>query len=285
MRRVIQGIILYLLAIVILSAVLTPVACWSVSAAGWDFPARRVFNRSLMVSALLLLWPLVKFLRIEGWRRCGVTVSGVSMARILFWFAAGVGTIALLYAGQAAAGVAEWSPRLAWWQPLTFMLTAVIVSVLEETMFRGVLFCAWIADNKWRALTVMIIGSAFFATAHFIKAQNPADAVTWLTGWEIWAGMGGRFLIWRSLVMNWLTLFWTGMTLCAVTWRYKNIWLPAALHAGWVFALKTAGRLVVTEENAGSLWFAGNALEGLWPALLLAVMCALTLTVGKKEAG
>ncbi len=62
----------YLLAIVAASAVLTPLACWGAEALGWSYPVRRVFNRVIMVSALLLLWPLVKFLRVGGWRQCGL---------------------------------------------------------------------------------------------------------------------------------------------------------------------------------------------------------------------
>ncbi|MDR1304653.1 MAG: CPBP family intramembrane metalloprotease [Verrucomicrobiales bacterium] len=279
MRRVILGIIFYLLAIVIVSAVLTPVAHWATSAAGWGFPVRRVFNRTLMVGAMLLLVPLMFWWRIN-WRRCGVTVSG--WGKILPWLVVGAATIAVLYAGQAVAGVAEWSPRLEWWQPLMFLLVALIVSVLEEIMFRGVMFCAWISEHQWRTLAVAVVGSAFFATAHFIKAQNPAGEVTWLTGWQIWAEMGGHFLVWRELAMRWLTLFWTGMMLCAVTWRTGAIWAAVGLHAGWVLALKVSGRLVATHPDSGSLWFAADALEGLWPALLLLVMFLIQIAKRKS---
>jgi membrane protease YdiL (CAAX protease family) len=277
MRRVVLGILFYLLAIMVVSAVLTPLAVWATEAMGWHFPVRRVFNRVIMVGALLLLWLLVKFLRIGNWRQCGVVFGQAEFSRIPSWLAVGVGTIVVLYAGQALAGVAVWAPHLRWHQPLVFLLIGLLVGALEELMFRGVLFRAWISDNKWRTLMVAVLGSVFFATAHFIKAQNPSGGVTWLTGWQIWAEMGSHLLVWKELVMNWLTLFWTGMMLCSVTWRYGNIWPAVGLHAGWVLALKIANGLVRTQAEAGSIWFARDVLQGLWPALLLMVMCGVVL--------
>ncbi|MDR0532973.1 MAG: CPBP family intramembrane metalloprotease, partial [Verrucomicrobiales bacterium] len=285
MRRVVLGIVFYLLAIVVVSAVLTPLAAWGTEALGWHFPVKRVFNRTIMVSALLLLWPLVKFLRINSWRQCGLAVSGPALARVPWWLALGIFTIVVLYLGQWLAGVVVWDAHLVWYKPLGFLLTGLLVGVLEELMFRGVFFLAFASEDKGRTLLLAVLGSAFFATAHFIKAQNPAGEVNWLTGWLIWAEMGSHFLVWQELVMRWLTLFWTGMMLCAVSWRYGTIWAAVGLHAGWVLALKTAEGLVRTQAASGSVWFAPSVLEGLWPALLLMVMCGVTLTVKFSREG
>ena len=70
----------YLAAVIVLGALLAPPLYWAAQAlAGHGvFPAlagfkfQKFFNRAALISAVLLLWPVVRWLRIGGWRDLGV---------------------------------------------------------------------------------------------------------------------------------------------------------------------------------------------------------------------
>ena len=78
--RSVRAIILYVLCVILLGALLASWLYWlvqwlaaSFSWAEWmaRHPFRRIFNRSLMIVALVGLWPLMRSLGIRSWAHLG----------------------------------------------------------------------------------------------------------------------------------------------------------------------------------------------------------------------
>ena len=78
--RTARAIVVYALAVVVLGALLAPWLFWLVqwlaatfSWAEWmaRHPFKRIFNRSLMIVALVGLWPLLRYVGIRSWSTFG----------------------------------------------------------------------------------------------------------------------------------------------------------------------------------------------------------------------
>ncbi len=285
MRRVIVSLLLYFCAIVLLSILLTPPAWWLVDHfSPGRVPVKRVFDRTLMVAAMALLWPLVLGLRVAGLRACGLDFRRQSLYLFLPWVAVGLLIYALLVGGQIFAGAMYWQPDIKWYQPLGYALIGLLVGVLEESMFRGVFFLAFVKSGQtFRNATLAVLSSIFFATAHFLKAENPPPPVSWSTGLEIWHAMVLHLLNPQEFFMRWFTLFLLGLLLCAVAWRYGHLWAAVGLHAGLVFSLKTWNQLLENGPSGAGLWFSHDVQGGGWADIVLIVLLVLVLKSRRNE--
>ena len=279
MRRVLPALLVYFLAMILLGLVLSPPVYWAVDHF-WPghVPFKRVFNRTLMISAFVLLWPLLSYLRISSLRAWGLDFRRQALCSFWPWAILGLGTLALLVCGQILTGAVIWQPALKWSQLLTYALSGLLVGLLEEPMFRGVFFLAFIKQGRvLRNVSLACLSSIFFATAHFIKAQNPSLPVTWGSGLDVWREIGTHLANPQEFFMNWFTLLLVGLVLCALVWRQGQVWGAAGLHAGWVLALKCSGRLGEAGVPRYPHWFTTNVLSGLGADVLLLVLLVLLI--------
>lgn len=266
------GLVLFLALVVVLSMVVSPLAFWVVDYCFPDqFPFKRVFNRVLMISALLALWPLMRYWGVTRWERVGVKSWGDFPLNFLRWFFIGVLSLAILTAIRLALGVTRWDFTLTLVDALGYLLAGLAVGCLEELLFRGGLCRSFIHLSKGGQGVVVGLGSAFFATAHFLKARPLPEEVDWMTGWRTWVDMLARFDQGTLVIGQWLSLFLVGVILCVLVLRQGHLWGAVGLHAGWVFSIKVSNQLT-DGFNGSSLWFGGNVIEGLSASLMLAVM-------------
>lgn len=165
------------------------------------------------------------------------------------------------------------------------IITAGIVSVTEEILYRGAIFSGLARYGNYTV--ALILTSLLYGTVHFIDFPPlPAGmAVSWLSAFTVLAGCFDQFtdpLILDSLFS--LTLL--GLLLGLLRWHYGNILLCIGLHAGIVCANKIIS--YSTDFRSGSPYsFLVNTydhqtgvLASFW--LLLACLLCYTLTIRKR---
>ena len=105
------------------------------SLARFDFET--YFHRALLIAALILLWPLLRALRIGSWRGLALERNPRAWADLAIGFA--IAAIPLLCCGLVIIALHIYSLRNAFlWQKMpTVLVAASIVPVLEELLFRG----------------------------------------------------------------------------------------------------------------------------------------------------
>lgn len=239
MKRVFGSVILWLLFIILVSGWLTPWIYWSLQEiTSHSFPVRRIFNRVLLVSALIGLWPLIRFWGVTSLKSVGVQKFN-SSKKWIDGFAIGLLTMGALGLLHLYTGAHIIEKSLSFQKSFLFLLMALGVGIVEEFLFRGVLFLGAARFFSSKQLITWAIGiNFFFALVHFLKAPDVASPVTWKTGWVIWSNIWPAWnedMLWRFLV-----LWEVGLLLCSAVWRTRTIWLSAGIHAGWVFLLKSA---------------------------------------------
>lgn len=289
MKRILLGLLLFFGGIIFLSAFITPWAYLGVEHFfQGEAPFRRVFNRVLMISALVLLWPLAKFWGIIKWSEIGLVKNAGAGKELLEWLGWGLVTVGGLFVLQLLTGQRVWGWRgedAVVWKVLGFGLSAGLIGFLEEILFRGVLFLALLrlikGEGDGRVVALAVVTSIFFSTTHYLKAVNPVGEIGWFSGVEAWGFMLMELGNMEMLALRWISLFLVGLVLCALAYRSGTLWGCMGLHAGWVLGLKTFNQATEWKGASGSWWFQPDVLSGLAAEVMLLGLLGMILWRGK----
>jgi len=242
------------------------------SLARFDFES--YFHRALLIAALILLWPLLRALRIGGWRGLALEKNPRAGADLAIGFAIAVIPILCCGAIIIALHIYSLRPAFLWQKMPTVLVAASIVPVLEELLFRG--FILGVLLRSFSRLGALLLTSGLFSIVHFLKApdQTPNDAVRWFSGFDSIAHSFGQFANPMLLAAGFLTLFAIGCILADARLQTSSLWLPIGLHAGWIFANGTFSKAAHREALALP-WLGKDLLVGIVPLILALASWAL----------
>ena len=223
----------YVLAVVLLGALLAPqlhtLGQWALAKGIFDSgplesvkdsveraKITRYFNRAVMLAALLLAWP---FLRWIGIRREGnwlqLRKNPNPLGQFGFGFGLAAGTLLLLGAIYVGIGWYRWNDEA---KPLYRMILSSIgpglsVAFLEEFLFRGVLLALIL--RTLRPFPALVFLSSFFAIVHFLKPPEKLKLppVEWDTGFWLLTKIFGQLGSVDFLLAELVLLFCVGWVL------------------------------------------------------------------------
>jgi len=242
-------------------------------------PYTKFFDRSRWFCVLLILPFLFWKCRITSFQAAGfVRPFAITAAS---WFAYGIGMIAIIYASSSALGAIQLRPDASISGFVSnlgnALLAGILVGVLEEAVFRGLVFRMFYTAMK--PIPAIILSSAFFAILHF---KAPADVLTDSSPQEI--GLyEGFFTAWAmisALVTEFdftylASIFLVGILLHQVFLLSSNLWANATLHAGWVFTIKAVGGAFQTSPAANAFTGTTRVADGYLVIVVLIGFCAI----------
>lgn len=276
-------LLVYLAATTILGAALAPLlffgAQWLTAHGLLMFLARHdfesFFHRALLVSAVALLWPLIRSLRIKGWRNLGIEPNSHAArdAGVGFLIAA----VPLLCCAISLIVYNFYGIRhsVAWLSLGPLVLAAAVVPIIEELLFRGLILGVLLRRNA--PLFAVIATSALFSIVHFLKAPDattPADHVNWSSGFVSLANAFWQFREPMLVLAGFTTLFLLACILADARIATRSLWLPIGLHAGWIL---TSGVFNKVARRGGDAlpWLGKNLLVGIVPLTIALISWAL----------
>jgi uncharacterized protein len=278
---VLTGLLFYALGVLCASVVATYPVFVIVQTLGWESAEfAKVFELLMKLSALVGLWPLLKFTSSAEPANWGYSLRDVRPAAQLAWGACfGVATLLALSAALVMLGVRTVKPELPGMSGLaaivaSAVVSAVIIALLEETWFRGVLHGTLARAHG--AVAAVLVTAPLYALVHFIRTDYRVDPgqLGWRSGWEAFGNSFHRFAD-PGIVDTLLALFTVGVLLGLVRIRSGNVLACIGIHAGWVAAIKITKRLTYDDPNA-PLAFLTGSYDGvigygatIWFALIL----------------
>ncbi len=268
-----------------------------------DFPT--FFNRALMLSALVLLFPLMGWLRLgrgpgsfrdtpwslrlpdsvvilnsgqplkrnpQGWWQAGTGfVIAAGLLLLSGWLMLQAGCFMWKDAAASTKGALNRFPQaIDWGKAVKGALPgALIVAVIEELLFRGVLLGIFLRAMKPAPAIASL--SFLFAFVHFLSPPPLArvpDPEAANAGFILLGQIFSRFADPLSMVSRFSILAMVGVVLAYARYRTASLWLPVGLHAGWVFGIGIfkAATWPVAGLPEVVRWLVGlSLLEGLLP--------------------
>lgn len=277
----------YIIGVFAVGALLAPWLFHCVQWAAGEFPAlkslasqpfHRYVNRSLLVVALVALWPLLRALGIADRRALGFVSLSTARRSLGLGLALGFGSLLLAAALMALADVRGFNSSLAAPVLLKLLVTATLsaltVALLEEFLFRGVVFGA--LRRVWPLWPALLASSALYSAVHFLARVAHTGPVEWTSGLALLPGMLGGLSVFETLVPAALTLVLGGVALGLAYQRTGNLWFAIGLHAGWVFWLKVFKTVTVAGAAApSSFWGTEKLLDGWLACLIMAAVVGI----------
>jgi hypothetical protein len=276
--RTSKAIGLYAVAVVLLGALLAPWLFWTLQTLVAHVPAvgslarqpfHRIFDRAILIVAFAGLWPLLHSVGFRSWSDLGFVKADGGWRHVLVGFALGLGSFALLIIIEVGMGSRsvnfDKSTAQMTGAVLRFLVTGIVVALIEETFFRGALQGA--LQRGMNVVAAVIVASVIYSALHFVKPTRvniPADQVAWSSGLACLSGSVTRSIGERDILVGFVTLFLAGCILGLAYARTRALYLSIGLHAGWVLANELArwlGAYQIIEDKAA------------WP--VLAVLLAL----------
>jgi len=272
-------ILAYLAATVLLGALLAPPLFWlgqAVAARGVltflaETEFQKFFNRAVLVAAIALLWPATRWLRIGGWSELGLEPDPRWWRRFLTGFAVAALVVGAMAAVYVALDIYDWKKRdLPWIALPRLLLSALIIALLEEALFRGAIFGLF--RRSMRPIVALFAVTFIFAAVHFLKPNDGVviTEVRWDSGFALLPHVFHQFGEPMTLLAGFTTIFTLGWVVGAATLRTRSLWLGIGFHAGLVFVKMSFSKF--TKRQAEHLPWVGDKLEiGLVPVAALAL--------------
>jgi membrane protease YdiL (CAAX protease family) len=259
-------------------------------------PFHRYLSRSIQVSALVLLLPLLRSLRIRSLRAFSLVPNPRPFRDLRVGMAAGLLCMALMIPCFLRFGACTLSSE--WKATLVHALpgvagTAVAVALLEEFLFRGVLL------GLLRQVVVpsvaVFLAAIPFAILHFFNLPRAGvgggiggggESVNWLSGLSSLAQVISSLPPWPLLLWGGATLFLAGLLLGWLTVRTGSLYSAIGLHGVWILGQQLFNKVSVFESDTvallpliGPSQCSGAVPTGLIPlgALLLGGFLAVVL--------
>jgi uncharacterized protein len=261
-----QRLLLFVLFVLALTALLSP---WFALGADWlahqwpvieRYPFSRIFNRTFMISGIILFFCCRRFLKIGRLSDLGIiTLRKGNRDLIAGWLLA-VGSMTALIVAMTVADVFEAHFRYSLSQSLSRVASAlasgIFAGVLEEIFFRGILFKGLLQNG--RPVRAFILANLFYSALHFVKPGESyfLDEFAPLAGFRHLFYTFTPFLEPLPLLPGMFGLFLIGVVLSYAFLRTGNLYLAIGLHAGWVFSLKSI-RIAGTYRRDDLGWLFG----------------------------
>jgi membrane protease YdiL (CAAX protease family) len=266
---------IYIAVVFIGGALLAPWLYWLAQPLAHEFPKiasspfHRFVHRSLLGLALIGLWPLLKSLGAASLREAGLVWPAGQWRRVGGGFLFGFISLALVAGAAVLSGARHWnpmmSPRLLAQRLAGIALTAVVVAVLEELLFRGGVYGLLRKVFNWGF--ALLLSSMVYAMVHFMEPARLVGAVTWHSGLELLPQMLGGFGDPRAVVPGFFSLTLAGLLLGWAYQRTGNLCFSIGLHAGWIFWLKSYGMLTTAAAGSNVWWWGTSKLIDGWFAM------------------
>jgi membrane protease YdiL (CAAX protease family) len=251
--------------------------------ANTDF--QRFFNRSILLSAFLLLVPLLRWVGLDRLQDLGLRKNPRRLQHVVGGFLVSACTMSALGALLVGLDICELKNPLPWHLLPPIFLTAVSVACIEEALFRGAIL--GLVRQTISTVPAAISVSALFSIVHFLNpAKEQIAVVHWYSGFELLPQAFWKFSDPLTVLGGFITIGILGLILAQATIRTCSLWLGIGVHSGLVFA-KMGFNKVTKKVHDVTPWFGGDITIGFGSVLVLLLLWFLVWKIylrGKSDS-
>ena len=269
------------------AVVLAPFVAVAVARLGFHFPFPRIFDRVVMIGLVLVLILGAQDLKLVSLLRTGFAGPVANLAFTARGLLVALGVMAVLF---LVASVIEGFPPASHATRLLpkYVLSAVVIAVVEEAFFRAFLFGGM--EGDFGSTGALIVSSTIYALAHLVRAPGHFYATTL----DLTVGVRTLGLSFSQLsaplsaLPTLIGLFLLGVVLAEAFILTGTVWFSVGLHAGFVIGAKLWPKMMVTRRGLPG-WLAGWGRQPLisgaaaWVAALAVLLLLRALAGTRRE--
>lgn len=257
----------------------------------WKFD--KIISRSTLVFLLLSIYPLMRWLGLDK-SDIGYARPALFLKQLLQGLGLGLLTLLPVLLALWLLGVNAVDPYRDWGLANTVkalglsLLFALLISLTEEPLFRGVLLTG--LAQKTGRYAAMLASAVYYASLHFLRGKGDfsPDTVQWYSGFPlIGKAFGNLFDI--KVLSAWLALFVVGLFLAMLRTRIpQGLGLCIGCHAGWVWQIKMTKAIFDPDMNSPYAYLVSSydgvigPLVSTWMLLALAAWWAYGRLAGQR---
>ena len=252
--------LLVLLVAISLSCLL---AFFVIKGVGDVVPFQKIISKSTQLLLILSIFPTMKLLNIDK-EQLGFAARPIFLKQLSQGLVLGLLTLLPIFVILYIAKINVLDTTVHWTLGLVVaklaysLFLALIISLIEEPLFRGILITG--LSKKMPVVLAIIISAIYYASLHFLDNNIviPAQDVHLFSGFAL---LGGAFANVFNPIMfsSILSLMTVGIFLGIVRTQIKtSLGLCIGCHACWVWQIKMSKSLFDTNMLSDYLYLVGN---------------------------
>jgi membrane protease YdiL (CAAX protease family) len=252
--------LLVLLAAISLACVM---AYFVVQGLGEFAPFRKIISKSTQLFLVLSIFPAMACLKINR-EALGFAPAAVFLKQVLQGFGLGFITLMPVFIALFVLNVNVvdetriWSVGWVAGNMAISLLLALIISLIEEPLFRGILLAG--LGKKMPVAAAILISSVYYAGLHFLstKTDIPVQELNLFSGFKLLDEAVDNLFSTRIL-SAFFALVMVGIFLGLLRTRVKSsLGLCIGCHTCWVWQIKMSKQLFNTDFNADYLYLVSS---------------------------
>ena len=251
-------------AVLMISAAIASVlAYFLVLGVGDQFPFRKVVSRVAQILLILSIFPFMSYLKLKK-EDIGFAARNIFFKQLLqglvFGFFTLMPVLLMLYFLDIniVDQTNDWTAGSIGKALIGALLSAFIISLLEEPLFRGMMLTG--LNRKMGASAAVIISSFYYAALHFMKGKTdiPYDQLNILSGFGVIKEALAN-LVNPEIISALIALFMVGVLLGILRCNIKqSLGLCIGCHASWVWQIKMTKKVFNTNPQSEYLFLISN---------------------------
>lgn len=247
---------------------------------GDRFPLSKVVSKTTLFFLVLSIFPAMAWLGLKA-KDLGFASGKTLLKQIALGFGIGLLTLLPVLVAEYWLGIREFDPAKAWTAAFllkksgSILLVALLISFIEEPLFRGLLISA--LGKKMPFAAAIGISALYYASLHFLHSHTkiPSVEVELTSGFLLLAEAFGNLFA-PANFSAWAALLMVGLFLGLLRTRApENLGYCIGCHTAWVWQIKLSKTLFTTRFD-GDYGFLVSHYDGVigwlvagWLALFL----------------
>jgi len=224
---------------------------------------RKIIHRLTQIFLVLSIFPAMAYLKLKK-EDLGFTAKSVFLKQLQQGFGIGLVTlmpifIILYVLGVNVADTSQpWTVGFMAEKMIMSLLLALLIGVVEESVFRGMLLAG--LKKNMPVIAAILISSAYFAALHFLdsKTEIPRQQLNVFSGF-ILLGEAIENVLNPKNASAFFSLLMVGAFLAVLRTQIKeSLGLCIGCHAGWVWQIKVSGSLFNTDYSSEYLYLVSS---------------------------
>jgi membrane protease YdiL (CAAX protease family) len=228
-----------------------------------QFPFRKVISKFTQLFLVLSIFPAMAYLKISR-EELGFASRPVFIKQLIQGFGLGFITLLPVFIVLIVLKINVIDETHAWtmgWLARNMaisLLSALIISLIEEPIFRGILLTG--LSKKLPVTAAILISSIYYAGLHFLstKTDIPAQDINLFTGFKLLEEASDNLLN-PNILSAFFALLMVGIFLGILRNRIKaSLGLCIGCHTSWVWQIKMSKNLFNTNNSSEYLYLVSS---------------------------